>query len=324
MIDPNEPAARVRHYQGQRLSAGDLQAEYDNQARLRNLHVIALHDTWGIALGFDVKIDVSRNSLIVGPGVAYDCWGRELVLSRSREISVPWPANAYSEQVGEFDLVMSYDPDISQREARLECIPCPTNGEWLGTERPAFAWHRPGTTHLGLELPLIGGLSPRPMSGGPVVPDYTVRRYTRPMTRPHMATGITPPDQRWNLLRQLVRGGQVTLGFTTNVDTSMAGFLSTPHYLANLSTGTPPMSFDDPSIPSLTPPREYAEQSPGFPPALIFTRVATAGPFGFTFQVGFAFVAPLDDDKLASIYLSLQHIPRQVAWVGVEPIAKLI
>src|SRR4051812_5241908 len=98
-----EPALRVRHFPGERLIAPDLLGDVDTLAWLRRAHMVALHDTWGVALG--LRIAGAGAGLAVGPGIAYDARGRELVSDSVRRISAP----ADAAKVGPYDLAIAYD-----------------------------------------------------------------------------------------------------------------------------------------------------------------------------------------------------------------------
>ena len=81
-------ADRVTYREGQRLTSRDLQDDRDGRARLRRLHVRHLHETWGIATGFDVQ-GAGSSAVAVGPGYALDHFARDLVLSASVVVPVP-------------------------------------------------------------------------------------------------------------------------------------------------------------------------------------------------------------------------------------------
>src|SRR5690348_14286372 len=117
-------AFRLRHHQGQHLQVADLQDEYDNLTWLRGLHVLGLHDTWGIALGFSVQLGPKKsNTVLVGPGLAYDCRGREIVLIQTHAVAGPQGGSAIPDGTV-ITLVMRYDADLGQREAGWEWAPC--------------------------------------------------------------------------------------------------------------------------------------------------------------------------------------------------------
>ena len=290
-------AVRLRHYQGQRLQAGDLQDEYDNLTWLRGLHVVGLHDTWGIALGFAVQLGpAAGNSVLVGPGLAYDYRGREIVLTQTRAIAGPQvgtqvPAGAV------YVLVMAYDADLGQRQAGQEWMPCADGA--AGREQPAFAWRRATAVRLGLEIPLLAVQ----IADGAIVAaslDQSVRRHAQPLARPHIASGITPREQRWAIWRD--NQTEAVLGLQTWVDTREAGFVGTPYYIAGVYL--PPLV-----IAALT----------GRIAFYLFTSLAGASASGFWFRL---LLARQPDDNLRALSRAAAPSPPtlQITWLGVEPV----
>lgn len=71
---------RVRFEQGQRLCAGDLDAAVGAELASGSRHVVGAHRTWGIALGLDARMR-DGHEIEISPGVAYDAWGRTLVVT---------------------------------------------------------------------------------------------------------------------------------------------------------------------------------------------------------------------------------------------------
>jgi hypothetical protein len=88
---PADPQ-RLRHGRGEALARRDLadQARLDDQVRWA--HNRALHSAYGVVAGMDVAIttsDSGARTARVGPGLAYDRSGRELILREHRRIEVP-------------------------------------------------------------------------------------------------------------------------------------------------------------------------------------------------------------------------------------------
>src|SRR5688572_33219022 len=71
------PPERVHFFDGQLLGRDDFRAEQDYHRRMRYLHNRLLHG-WGVVEGF--AVDADDGGVPVGPGVAIDSLGRELVL----------------------------------------------------------------------------------------------------------------------------------------------------------------------------------------------------------------------------------------------------
>jgi hypothetical protein len=210
-----EQAVRIRHYQGQRLLASDLQDEYDNLAWLRGLHIVGLHDTWGIASGFDVTVDSVNWQVQVQPGLAYDAYGREILLAQPHALSLPDPQAAPGTS---FDLVARYNTELRQA-ADVDVALCPR----LIGERPSFLWQRSDQTRPGRDVLLLtytfGAYTDQI--------DLDGRRYTQTMARPRVGSGITPANQPWT-----IGSGSGVAFCRTYIDTSNAGFIGTPAYIA--------------------------------------------------------------------------------------------
>jgi hypothetical protein len=88
------------------LRARDLSAEVENEAARRTAHLRAVHDTWGVVLGFSLR-GTSR-AVEVGPGFGYDRCGRELVSAAA--VLVPKPATD-----GRYDLALGLGCGLEYR-----------------------------------------------------------------------------------------------------------------------------------------------------------------------------------------------------------------
>jgi hypothetical protein len=87
MTQPLEPFRRVHYFEGQLLTAEDLaqeQAYHNGKRRLQNQLVLGM----GIATGLACRWS-ERGGLILEPGVAIDCVGREIVVPERQHIDVP-------------------------------------------------------------------------------------------------------------------------------------------------------------------------------------------------------------------------------------------
>jgi hypothetical protein len=216
---------RPAFFDGQRLTAADLAAAIEYELELRRLHNRALHG-WGIALGFPVTGERGATSVTVGPGLALDSSGRELVLGRSVERPVPPVAQAST-----WYLTVSYadDPHLAVEE---RAGVCGAEGAVRLRDEPLLRWldaQGKGEERLrpGLDLVLAlatvrgcrldGKLDLRPR-----------RQLGRP--QPYVYAGRTEPGATpWKAWKE---GGEA--GVTTTVSTAEAGFLSTPTYQARL------------------------------------------------------------------------------------------
>ena len=228
-------AERIRYFEGQALLARDLSDDAAWESTLRGLHVRAVHDTWGIGLGFDVRRQ--GNSLLVGGGVAYDCHGREIVSGRTTELAIPLPDTPPEEPIY-YDLVLSWHSSDGLRAGRDWYSRCFDGASPL-EERPRWRWVRAtradllaDAVRLGEEIPVARvAISAETDADGGVEtvisqPDMRFRRNAQGLVRPHIASGsetffTTPNSERH--------------AWSSTISTSNGGFTSTPYYFVTLT-----------------------------------------------------------------------------------------
>ena len=182
---------RVRFDPGQRLDAADLRDAVGGELRRQEIHVVAAHRTWGIALGLRVRS--SATGALVLPGVAFDALGRAIVVTRIDAAHV-------SEQLGKqpvLALVVSFDDG---------CAP-----------RPRFV--EPADVRPGLDVILARfGLTQGALGRA----DLTARKG---------ASSLGPPRIGGGSMSIPVAITSATEPFTTTIDTSTAGFRDVPSYV---------------------------------------------------------------------------------------------
>ncbi|NJL22536.1 MAG: hypothetical protein HC895_19710 [Leptolyngbyaceae cyanobacterium SM1_3_5] len=137
---------RTSYTNDQLLTARDLQDEAEAQTRLREIHVRALHNTWGVALGFEVVL--KGNVVQVGPGLAYDCQGREILSVRPLPIALPNPLPSSRA----FDLVIRHADraTLLGDRPRTTCL----SDRHVTEERCLWRWSDAGAVEPGQPLPL--------------------------------------------------------------------------------------------------------------------------------------------------------------------------
>jgi hypothetical protein len=244
---------RVRFAQGQRLFAADVNDAVTSELRRQELHVVAAHRTWGIALG--LRVVAGPAGVAILPGVAYDAFGHAIVLTRV--VSTALPHDLKSEtQLG---LVISFADG---------CEPL-----------PRFA--RPAEVRPGLDVPLARFALAQGVLG---TPDLTARKGTSPVGAPRIASGyksvtvtIAPPDAV----------------FSSTVDTSVAGFRTTPSYIVTPAIATSALA----SIPAMGP----------------FVSIGTVEKDAFRLDVRFG---RTQSGGAAGVSVSFEL---GVSWLGVEP-----
>jgi hypothetical protein len=187
---------RVRFVHGQRLPARDLADAVDGELRRQELHVVAAHRAWGIASGLDVT--VGEQVARVGSGVAYDAYGRALVFRRSTIVQLPVQLTTETDPV---ELVASWS----------EC-------------GPALAFVPAAATRPGIDVALARF---DVATGDLGEPDLSVRCGVRSLAAPRIASGVA------RLTVPASSGGSGP--FSAAIDTTTAGFVSTPAYVLTTS-----------------------------------------------------------------------------------------
>src|SRR5678815_1790192 len=112
---------RLKYWQGQKLLSRDFRDQTSYEAQLRWWHNRALHNAYGVSYGFAVTLIDTR--VRIDCGVAYDCYGRELILQAPRELVLPEPADDFASVT----LVASFDAgdgSISSKEMLMGAVGC--------------------------------------------------------------------------------------------------------------------------------------------------------------------------------------------------------
>jgi hypothetical protein len=277
---------RIRFVQGAELTARDLHDEVAAESRTRAAHVREVHATWGVATGYSVGV-VSR-WVIVGPGVAYDCHGRELLSVRTVALQPPPDAGGW------FDLSVRYRED-AELDARETLCPDPRR------EQARFVWApladaADSTPRLGESVPLARVRR----HDGTVEASLRGRRGARTVARTRLAAGSAIVD--------LPTNGPLRASFA--IDTSSGRFHDTPEYFASLST------------------REPSDRGPLHESGLAgpFLSVSSPGASGFTLDVcyGTPETGPLPEaePELHVDWIGVEQI--RGCWPPVRPARALI
>jgi hypothetical protein len=227
---------RPLFWRGQRLESRDLNDVGAGQDERQWWHNRAVHDAYGVVAGLAVGPDTKAPpSLRVQPGLAYDGYGRELVLLETTRVAPP--ATAGRKPVGAWVLLL--------RARAEDAAGCRCAGV-LGPPRAELVWQRAARAGVADGVPLARGSWGR--DGGELFfrrdEDFRPLR-ARPFARPRVGRGETPPGATaWRPWTEIVApvGTSARLmttarGIEVTIDTSAAGFTRTPCYFAWLQGG---------------------------------------------------------------------------------------
>ncbi|MCU0526262.1 MAG: hypothetical protein MUF72_15705 [Elainella sp. Prado103] len=307
---------RVSFFNGQRLTATDLNDLRISQQELRWLHNRSLHN-WGIGLGLNVSGDKGDRQVTVAPGYGIDCLGREIVLLEPDIQAVPPVAGGIDGKEAVYYLVANYANDFElPAEERQGVCPKNSSGAVRFPERPRFAWRTIDQISPGLDLILSQIWVLNCQLNQPV--SLTPRRNARSAQQPYIFAGSTPAgNTAWEVWAEPLSENHpepVFLGVKTIVDTSHARFHLTPRYLAHVG-GARFIKRDQPNF---------------FPPVDGFVHVSDSSPNHFVLQVLLPFDLRSNNHVLnpqtlfepANVNNTLKalqsHLQWHVVWLGVE------
>jgi hypothetical protein len=214
IADPRE-IQRLRYQEGQDLLSRDFRDGARFEEQLRWWHNRAAHGVFGVRYGLGVTL--SGQGVEVGGGLAYDCFGRELILPTDRELPVPTPPGDGSDRI----LVIRFregDGAPSPGELAGVCFggPVPRGAElaWIGPRRLRATDGVP-LARVGFEGEV------------PILRDDFQAPAARPLARPRLGSGSTVAGgtawEIWNLGRQ-----SLYLGLQVRIETRAAGFTEPP------------------------------------------------------------------------------------------------
>src|SRR6266540_798307 len=215
---PVEPK-RLRHGSGEALLRRDFAEQAAQDDQLRWWHSRALHRAYGVVEGLGVTVTLvgGVRTAEVQPGLAYDCYGRELLLDRPRQVPVP-------EDDDQLVLaIASIAPDPG-------CAPPP--GGWCRDERVVAG---------GVVLRWVVRSAFTLRDGVPLTTSDEAAAFpapkARPIARPRIGHGATiAGETAWRPWVERFEDEQVfRLGIQVDVDTSAAGFTAVPCYFAQLT-----------------------------------------------------------------------------------------
>lgn len=250
-VDATRSVERQTFFDGQRLFAADMQAIEGFNREMRWLHNRSLHQP-GIGNGLAVSGTKGDREVIVGPGYSIDDIGHEIVLTSSRTIPVPPVAGNPDGSAKRFVLTMQYPDDEDLEEVETREGICETRGAVRLREEPIFCWValHPDGTPVKDQAEIVRGahlvLAEIAVRNCKLDDDIGIapRRDARPPKQPYIACGVELPTV-WELWVPWEDGGDgdapdvsgafhVAGGLRARIDTTAAGFLTTPRYVARI------------------------------------------------------------------------------------------
>jgi hypothetical protein len=242
ITNPIPQLQRPVFFDGQLLAAADLTAIYDYHREMRWLHNQTLHG-WGIAYGFTVQGAIGDRTVTVAPGYALDCLGEEIVLGAPSVLQVPPVAGAAGGGPAVYYLTASYQTDDQLSPSETGSGSCQSEGAIRLTEAPLIRWQDPKNVSVaslryrrGLDIVLATvSISACKIAKAISTAD---RRALIASSQPYITGGSTAvggttwksaPPPSW-----------ILSGVTVDVDTSAAGFVTTPTYTAQVNGNRSP------------------------------------------------------------------------------------
>jgi hypothetical protein len=215
---------RLRYWQGQTLRSVDFRDQLAIDAQLRWWHNRALHNTFGIAKRFEVELINSNQSVKIHQGLAYDCFGRELIHAVDTRLPIP------TEEAGkDVTLLVRFKND--KHRATHEVGSVFPFEKAPGANQIEFFWRPTDTVDIQDGVPLA-----RLKKGGTSNSERSLLRpvvRSRPLARPRMASGATiPGNTAWEIWEEVLNGNPIPVGVQVTIDTSAAGFTEVPCYFA--------------------------------------------------------------------------------------------
>jgi hypothetical protein len=202
---------------------------------LRWLHNRSLHN-WGIALGFAVQGTKGDRQVVISPGYALDCQGREIILTETVTKAVPARAGDSKGQPIIYYLVAAYPDDTRLLVLERRGGECDTDGAVRLQERAAIYWkgQGDGAVESGMEIVLAQAKVQNCALAAPLGTDQ--RRSARPTQQPMVAAGQSPVDSTpWEVWTLTSDPASQVLGVRAKVETSEARFGATPTYQARIA-----------------------------------------------------------------------------------------
>jgi len=216
---------RITWRDGQTLTSRDMRDDQRYSDRLRQLHIRYLHKTWGVVEGLNV-IASSTAEVVITRGYALDGDGRELLLPTPARLATP--ANVTPSTT--MYVVISADATTPPCSAPPDLsMLCPGVTNPIPLQAGKLSWRTVTEVRPGLDVLLARALITSGSLASPV--DTGVRRPARSLVQPRMWSDTSQPGSTgWtDFMSKPYRNMSAT------VDTSAAGFTTTPAYFPRLA-----------------------------------------------------------------------------------------
>jgi hypothetical protein len=315
---------RLRYWQGQMLRSRDFNDQAAFAAQMRWWHNRSLHRAFGVCRGLEATAifanDGTLSGVHVNGGVAYDCFGRELVLCPGAVIPLPEGNN-----LDTLLLIIRRKAATSSARSKPACAP---DDCLAGRDDAELAWKQARERGALDGVPLARIVATT--NGGPKLglDPALVPPIARALSRPHLAGGATLPGKTvWEAF-YAGGSGKIPRGVQTRVDTSTAGFADTPCYFAWIETMRKQSDVDLSSLLLLSLPRDIvAASANGFTfriltpltlaslrkaaaPGLHHVTKALAGKAALNLdQVSLSFTSHARKTGLHLCWLGCEHVP---------------
>jgi hypothetical protein len=235
---------RLRHTPGQDLRSRDFRDQAAITAQLRWWHNRAEHDAYGVRNGlrtlpFPLIHQGTLAAAVVSPGVAYDAFGRELILARETRAAIPPADTGGIGGIG--GVAVAWILCLRYVELDAAAGPCAAGGyEACGAAAPAagtaeLVWRRADRWRPADGVPLCR----LEFGDGQFAWDVDFRpQLVAPVVQPRFATGATlPGGTGWTAWTPLAAKGighwdSALSGVQLWIDTRAAGFTTAPCYFA--------------------------------------------------------------------------------------------
>ena len=213
---------RLQHQTGEALLRRDFADQAAQDDQLRWWHTRALHGAWGISDGLSVTAALPGAPVVVSPGVAFDLFGRELVLDAPVRIVAPDSADEYL-------LVLQY---VAEDDCRAPSGPCLDSFVAARGVRLVWKLRRTFAPAHGVPLAILNEDN--------TCPPPFARPHIRPLARPNVGHGVVQLTSRdFSPWIEFYNNEPMQLGWQFEIDTRAGGFTQAPYYFVEIGPRIP-------------------------------------------------------------------------------------